>query len=206
MRLILKSLFSWSSAEQQHYRPWLTHTLKGHHVCVHTSVHARVSMLKHVHNLRDENFHKIQSISIFSQLLNRDGKVGAGRLTTLRGTLCCPDAPPTTVQPLAETWLLQAELCPDMTIIHVRDVWRYLKRIINTPKCLPCLKLYFGRLSNPKIIPLQVSKYRKSELLHLSGCQWDIISCFESMLSQANTKIKKTFSPSDFKSHPDYGC
>lgn len=64
VRLVLKSLFSWSSAEQQHYRPWLTHPLEGRHVCAHTSVRARVSMLKHVHNLRDENFHKIQSISI----------------------------------------------------------------------------------------------------------------------------------------------
>jgi hypothetical protein len=69
--------------------------------------------------------------------------------------------------------------------IHVIDVWRYLKRIINTPKCLLCLKLYFGRLSNPKVIPVQVSKYRNSELFQLSGCS-------ESMLLSKH-KIKKTF-------------
>lgn len=109
------------------------------------------------------------------------------------------------MEPLAETLLFQAVRCPDMTIIHVIDVQRYLKRIINTPKCLPCLELYFGRLSNPKIIPLKVSKYRNSEFFQLSGCQWDIISCSEHILFSKN-KIKETFFLSYFKSHSDYGC
>lgn len=76
------------------------------------------------------------------------------------------------VEPLAETLLFRAVQCPDMTIIHVIDVQRYLKRIINTPKCLPCLELYFGRLSNPKIIPLKVSKYRNSELFQPADVNW----------------------------------
>lgn len=166
------------------------------HLCVHVWACLNTSIIWEM-----RIFIRSSPFQYFSQLLNRDGKVGAGRLTTLRETLCYPDAPRSTVQPLAETWLLQAELCLDMTIIHVRDVWRYLKRIINIPKCLPCLKLYFGRLSNPKIISLQVSKYRKSELLHLSGCQWDIISCFKSMLSGKH-KNKENIFPLWFQKPP----